>query len=209
MKNKIIILFLMILLFVPCNVNAYRMLDDYKPPTMEEKDNQNENKDKDYKAEDLEVNDVDICEANSKSLKVFQVVGYLILIAKIIAPIILIILGSITFAKAALSNDDKAMMDAAVMFGKKVLIGLIIFFVPTILDFGLSLISGVSDTMQKFEPCTKCIFSPNDSGRCNPQNLQDGTTDNNANNKDSNTKGKDSDKTDYSGSGGSSTGGKF
>ena len=154
--------------------------------------------------DDLPINDVEICKSDSKSLKIFQVIGYLILIAKIIAPIILIILGSITFGKAALSNDDKAMMDAAVMFGKKVLIGLIIFFVPTILDFGLSLISGVSDTMQKFEPCTACILSPNDSSRCSPQNLQDGTTDNNANSKD-----KDSDKTDYSGSGGSSTGGKF
>ena len=127
--------------------------------------------------EDLPVEDVDICKSDSKSLKVFQVIGYFLLIAKIIAPIILIILGSITFAKAALSNDEKATMDAAVMFGKKVLIGLIIFFVPTVLDFGLSLVSGVSDTMQKFENCTACIFSPNDSGRCSPQNLQDGSDD--------------------------------
>lgn len=126
---------------------------------------------------DLPVNDVDICKSDSKSLKIFQVIGYFLLIAKIIAPIILIILGSITFAKAALSNDEKATMDAAVMFGKKVLIGLIIFFVPTVLDFGLSLVSGVSDTMQKFENCTACIFSPNDSGRCSPQNLQDGSDD--------------------------------
>lgn len=173
MKKKIIFLFLLVLLFVPRNVYAYRMIDGYEPPSMEGKDNQNE----DYDANDLEVNDVKICEANSKSLKVFQVVGYLILIAKIIAPVILIILGSITFAKAALSNDDRATMEAAVTFGKKVLIGLIIFFVPTILDFGLSLISGVSDTKQKFEPCTACILSPNDSSRCSPQNLQDSSTD--------------------------------
>ena len=132
--------------------------------------------------EDLPVNDVDICKSDSKSLKVFQVIGYFLLIAKIIAPIILIILGSITFAKAALSNDEKATMDAAVMFGKKVLIGLIIFFVPTVLDFGLSLVSGVSDTMQKFENCTACIFSPNDSGRCSPQNLQDGSDDSTSDN---------------------------
>ena len=133
----------------------------------------------DYKPSqgDLEINDVYICEANSKSLKIFQVIGYLILIAKIIAPIILIILASITFAKAALSNDDRATMEAAVTFGKKVLIGLIIFFVPTILDFGLSLISGVSDTMKKFKPCTACILSPNDSSRCSPRNLQDSSTD--------------------------------
>ena len=144
----------------------------------------------------LPVTDINICQQNSNSLKVFQVIGYFILIAKIIAPIILIILGSITFAKAALSNDEKATMDAAVMFGKKVLIGLIIFFVPTVLDFGLSLVSGVSDTMQKFENCTACIFSPNDSGRCSPQNLQDGSDDStnddnggsnsNTNNSDSN-----------------------
>ena len=155
----------------------------------------------------LPVKDVNICSANGNALKVFQVIGYFLLIAKIMVPIILIILGSITLGKAALSNDEKAIMDAAVMFGKKVLIGLIIFFVPTVLDFGLSLVSGVSDTMQKFENCTACIFSPNDSGRCSPRNLQDGTS-NNTNGSGGSGSGDKFEDTNNSG-GGSSTSGHF
>ena len=206
MKKRIIILFLMIFLAAPCNAYAYRMIDGWNgldPGSEGNKSDKNTN----AKLDGLEVKDVNVCQSGSKSLKVFQVIGYFILIAKIIVPIILIILGTITFAKAALSNDEKSTMDAAVMFGKKVLIGLIIFFVPTVLDFGLSLVSGVSDTMQKFENCTACIFSPNDSGRCSPQNLQDGTS-NNTNGSGGSGSGDKYEDTNNSG-GGSGSGDKY
>lgn len=83
----------------------------------------------------LDVTPVDMCSNESTSLKVFQVIGYLLIIIKIIVPLILIIMGSIDFAKAALSGDDKSTKEAAVQFSKRVLIGLIVFFIPTILDF--------------------------------------------------------------------------
>ena len=82
----------------------------------------------------LDVTPVDMCSNESTSLKVFQVIGYLLIIIKIIVPLILIIMGSIDFAKAALSGDDKSTKEAAVQFSKRVLIGLIVFFIPTILD---------------------------------------------------------------------------
>lgn len=172
----------MIFLVAPCNASAYKMSDGYEPPSINENnDNSESDKKNDVVIADLEVKDVNICQPDSSSLKVFQVIGYLLFIAKIIVPIILIILGSITFAKAALSNDEKSTIEAASMLGKKIIMGLAIFFIPTILDFGLSLINGVSDTMQKFESCTSCIFDPDDLSKCNPSSLQS-DTDNNANN---------------------------
>ena len=119
----------------------------------------------------LDVDPVDICEVNSTSLKAFQVIGYILLIIKIIVPLILIVLGSIDFAKAALSGDDKSTKDAAVQFGKRVLIGLIIFFIPTIIDFFLSLVKGTSEVVAKYENCTNCILNPNNSGKCSPRGI--------------------------------------
>ena len=61
--------------------------------------------------------------------------------------------------------------EAAVQFAKRVLIGLIVFFIPTILDFFLSLISGASETSSKYNNCTNCILNPNNKNKCNPKGL--------------------------------------
>ncbi len=117
------------------------------------------------------VTELDICDPDSGSLLVFQVVGYIILIVKILVPILLVVLGSIDLAKASLSGDDKVLYDSVVKFAKRILLGIIIFFIPTILDFFLSLVAGVSDTMEKYENCTKCIFNPGDDSKCSPKKL--------------------------------------
>ena len=93
------------------------------------------------------------------------------MIIKIIVPLILIILGSIDFGKAALSGDDKSTKEATVQFAKRVLIGLIIFFIPTVLDFFLSLINGVSETTAKYSNCTNCLLNPNNKDKCSPAGL--------------------------------------
>lgn len=121
-----------------------------------------------YEKPELVVEDVDIC-TNNNTLKTFQVIGKIIFIIKILVPIILIVMGSIDFAKASLSGDDKAISQAAVTLGKRILTGLIIFFIPTVLDFFLSLVGGVSDTMGKYNACTSCVLSPYNENECNPQ----------------------------------------
>lgn len=151
----------------------------------------------DKRREPLNVDPVDICKVNSTSLKVFQIIGYILLIIKIIVPLILIVLGSIDFGKAALSGDEKSTKEAAVQFAKRVLIGLIVFFIPTVLDFFLSLINGVSETAAEFSNCTSCLFSPTNESKCSPGSLtvdetndnsdNDGTTDDTNNDDKSNS----------------------
>lgn len=127
---------------------------------------------KNQKIEDsLVVTPVDVCSQDSGSLKAFQIVGYIILICKILVPVILIIMGSIDFAKAALSGDDNSTKGAAVKFGMRILTGLVIFFIPTILDFFLSLVSGTSEVVGSFQNCTNCVLNPNNKGKCNPKGL--------------------------------------
>jgi len=122
---------------------------------------------------ELEIKGVDVCLPGSTTLLVFQIIGYIIIIIKILVPIILIILGSVDLAKASISGDDKALKDATIQFVKRVLIGLIIFFIPTILDFFLGLVNGVNETAKKYEGCTDCILNPTDTDKCSPKKLNE------------------------------------
>ena len=58
-----------------------------------------------------------------------QIVGYILYIAKILVPLILIILGTIDFAKATISSDDKAPKDALAALVRRIIIAVIIFLI--------------------------------------------------------------------------------
>jgi hypothetical protein len=53
---------------------------------------------------------------------------------KIIVPILVILLGTLDFAKAVISSKEDEMKKAQTTFIKRLLLGIVIFFVPTIID---------------------------------------------------------------------------
>ena len=110
---------------------------------------------------DLEIVEIHFCE-ESGVLTTFQIVGYLLFVAKIVVPLLLIILGSIDFAKATISSDDKAPKEALISLIRRILIAVIVFFIPTILNFLLSLVYGAQDAFNddSFEGCSDCLFDP-------------------------------------------------
>ncbi len=115
-----------------------------------------------------DVEEINICE-EGKVLLVFQVLGYILFVAKIVIPLLLIIMGSIDFAKAIIDSDEKAIKDAVVKFIKRFIAGVIIFFLPTIFNFIFSLVDGAVDNQKNFTGCTNCIFDP--LGDCGAEKL--------------------------------------
>ena len=107
---------------------------------------------------------VTFCSSGVK--KSFQVIGYIIYIAKIIIPLLLIILGSVDFAKAVISTSDKANSEAISALVRRIIIAVIIFLIPTILDFLLGLIDGAKDAASNsdFTSCMKCLTNPKNCG---------------------------------------------
>ena len=93
-----------------------------------------------------------------KTAIIWQVVGYVFLIAKIVIPIILIILGMVDLGKAVISSDDKAISKAAKSLLMRVIAAVCIFFVPTIVSFVIQLVDTSVD--DKNDICAKCISSP-------------------------------------------------
>lgn len=101
---------------------------------------------------------IDLC-ADENTLKAFQIVGYLIIIAKIVVPILLIIFGCVAMFKAVVGDSD-ALKKQLAIFVKQIIAAIVIFLLPTIIDFAFTLIPDSDNSLDKYEPCKTCLFDP-------------------------------------------------
>lgn len=97
--------------------------------------------------------------ANTASI--WQLVGIILLIFKIVIPIVLIILGMIDLGKAVISSDDKAISKAAKSLMFRIIAAVAIFFVPSLVSFVFTVIASFSDVKDDYEICKQCITHPN------------------------------------------------
>ncbi|HIU11419.1 MAG TPA: hypothetical protein IAB65_01830 [Candidatus Onthocola stercorigallinarum] len=107
----------------------------------------------------------DVCE-RSEVLTVLRVVGYIIYVAKIVIPLLLIIFGSIDFAKAIIANDEKAIKTAGGALVRRFIAAVVVFLIPTILNLLLGLVDNIESIKGTFSDCTNCIFNPMDDSAC-------------------------------------------
>lgn len=99
-------------------------------------------------------------EAIKRVLKIF---GYIILIAKLAIPLIIIGFGAFDLAKAVISNDEKALGKQFKQLGIRIVAGLIVFFLPSLINGILNSIN--NDTNNSNKMCASCILEPT-SGKC-------------------------------------------
>ena len=98
------------------------------------------------------------------SADILQIVGYFLLVFKIVIPIIIIILGMIDLGKAVVSSDEKAIQKSAKTLLIRVLAGILIFFVPTIVGIIFGLVTSFRDEVRaKWAECKACVVSPTGS----------------------------------------------
>lgn len=143
---------------------------------------------------------------NADSVRAFKVIGYIITTIKIIAPLCIIILASIDFFRAIMSNDEKAISVSTKSFIRRLIAGIIIFLIPTIVSAILDVLSpSIGDTkFNEYITCTKCIFDP--SG-CDTEGLPELKQNDNVeidNNETNNNKNKNEGTSGNGGGGGGS-----
>ncbi len=98
----------------------------------------------------------------------FRTVGWVIYFIKIIIPIVIIVFGSIDFGKAIIASKDDEIKKAGRSLMLRAVAGIIIFFIPTIISFGVDLIGGkrLYDEENKYRDsfgfCTHCMLNPLD-----------------------------------------------
>lgn len=114
---------------------------------------------------------LDFCSSNGVK-HVLNIIGLVGFFAKIAIPLLLIIMGSLDFVSALKDPDEKGVKDQAFKFAKRVMAAIIIFFIPTIINFVFSLIDNATGYNTNFTDCTECIFRPT-AGTCTYDKLGD------------------------------------
>lgn len=92
--------------------------------------------------------------------RTLKFLGMLLFIAKIFVPALIIILGSIDFGQVILAGKDDEIKKRLGILIKRIIAGIIIFFIPSIIEFLFSVLDGYSDTVNKFSNCRTCILDP-------------------------------------------------
>lgn len=87
-----------------------------------------------------------------------EFIGHIVLIFKIIIPIIIIIFGSVDFFRAVVGAKDDEIKKAGRILLFRVLAGVIIFLIPTIVSVIFNLVSDFANLKGSFKYCQRCVF---------------------------------------------------
>ena len=101
--------------------------------------------------------------ANTANL--WQIVGYVLLVFKIVIPILLIIFGMMDLGRAVVGSKDDEIKKATKTLAFRAVAAVVIFFIPTIVGMVLNLVSNFNDSGAKadYDTCRICITNPNNS----------------------------------------------
>lgn len=99
---------------------------------------------------------------------VWQIVGYVLLVFKIVIPILLIVFGMMDLGKAVIASKDDEIKKATTHLAYRAAAAVIIFFIPTLVGMVLGLVSNFNKSGAKddFETCRACITEPNNQTDC-------------------------------------------
>lgn len=98
---------------------------------------------------------VKICDY-AGTRRTLKIIGTIINIAKIMVPLIIIITGMISVANVVMSGKDDELKDKFKQLVRQMIAGLLIFVLPTIIDFAIDNMVGYKDT--GFSQCSNCLL---------------------------------------------------
>ncbi len=98
----------------------------------------------------------------ANTANIWQIVGYVLLVFKIVIPVLLIIFGMIDLGKAVIASKDDEIKKATKGLAMRALAAVVIFLIPTIVVYIMGLVSNFESSGAKadFDTCKTCISSP-------------------------------------------------
>ena len=94
----------------------------------------------------------------SETSNIWRLIGIIINISKIVIPIIIIILATLDLGKAVMAGDDKEIKEAQKMLIKRIIYGVVIFFVTTLVQAVFNLVGGNENNDSSI--CWTCATKP-------------------------------------------------
>lgn len=105
---------------------------------------------------------MDFC---NKTASVWSLVGKFFFILKIIIPLLIIILAIFELSKSIMGGDSSKISKSVGVLAKKLIAGIIIFFIPTLVKVAFDLVAGFNDEIKKdYGNCFTCLTDP--YGKC-------------------------------------------
>jgi len=101
----------------------------------------------------------------SETASIWKLIGDVINIFKIVIPIIIVLLAILDLGKAVMAGEEKEIKEAQKMLIKRIIYGVVIFFVVTLVQGVFSLVADVGD--YKSSQCWICATNP---GNCEVPN---------------------------------------
>lgn len=99
-----------------------------------------------------------------QSAAVWQFVGVLLLVFKIVIPIILIVLGAVDLGKAVISDKEEAINKQIKIFTRRLIAAVAIFFIPNIVSaIFLIITSFKNEAKADYEYCRVCVVHPHNA----------------------------------------------
>ena len=102
-----------------------------------------------------------LCSTNDGVQNAVRIIGYVVAIIRWVAPLIIIVLGMVDFGKAVISDDEKSLSKATAALIRRIIAGVAIFFIPTLIQALLNFIevTGGLEKSDTFNACTECVLN--------------------------------------------------
>ncbi len=98
----------------------------------------------------------------SELWEVWQIIGWVLFVFKIVIPLIIILFGVIDLGKAVVASKDDEIKKSVKSLAMRAVAGIVIFFVPIIVGAVFSLVTEFTEEPYKTEYgiCATCISHP-------------------------------------------------
>lgn len=96
---------------------------------------------------------------------IWQIVGWVLWVFKIVIPIIIILFGMIDLGKAVVASKDDEIKKSVKSLVMRAIAGIVIFFIPTLVGAIFSLVGefGSEEYQAEYKICSECITHPGDA----------------------------------------------
>ena len=87
-------------------------------------------------------------------------IGFFLFFIRILVPFIIIFMGTLDYYKAVVGNKGDEMKKQTSVLAKRILAGIIIFFIPSILGVTFLFISNWGTVEAEYDQCVTCLLNP-------------------------------------------------
>lgn len=103
---------------------------------------------------------IDFCK---NTANIWQLIGYVLLIFKIVIPILLIIFGMVDLGKAVVASKSDEVTKSVKSLAMRAAAAVIIFLIPTVIGLVMGFVVDFKDSgaQEDFNVCRSCITRPN------------------------------------------------